>query len=58
MRIFKLILAALGRFAGAIGRFPGAVKLRMRVSRRLLTKDRAEAERIDRIRHPDKYRGK
>ena len=58
MRIFKLFLAALLRFVGAIVRIPGAIGLRIRVSRRLLTQDRAEAERIDRIRHPDKYRGK
>ena len=58
MSILNLIVAALRRFVGAIIRIPGAIRLRIRVSRRLMTQDPAEAERIDRIRHPDKYRGK
>lgn len=56
--MFKLIFAALRRFVRAIIRIPGAVNLRLRVARRRLTQSRAEEERIDRIRHPYKYRGK
>lgn len=58
MRALKFILVGLRRAGMALVRFPSAVRVQFRVWRRLSTQDAAEAERIDRIRHPDKYRGK
>jgi len=54
----KALIAAVQRFGRAIVQLPREVGLRLRVIQRERNQDKAEAERIDRIRHPEKYRGK
>ncbi len=58
MQYLKSIFAGLSWFAISIVRLPRSIHLRLRVARRQIGQNRAEAERIDRIRHPHKYRGK
>ncbi len=58
MSFVKTAFAALAYVARLIFGIPQAIRLRVRVMRRQLKQSRAEADRIDRIRHPSKYLGK
>jgi hypothetical protein len=58
VRILKLISLTVVELVKQIGRLPQTIAAAFRNSRRESELDQAEAERLDRIRHPYKYLGK
>jgi hypothetical protein len=58
MNTLKYICVALGQFAKQIWLLPQFFALAVKQKRRGMARDKLEAERLDRIRNPDKYLGK
>ena len=58
IRLLKLIFLTIIELAKQAWSLPGLAATSIRNWRREVKVDQAEAERIDRIRHPSKYLGK
>ncbi|HEV2453739.1 MAG TPA: hypothetical protein VGY98_05735 [Verrucomicrobiae bacterium] len=58
MRKLKLICLTMIQLAKQVWFLPGSVADAARRNRRWITRNKLEAERLDRIRNPDKYLGK
>ena len=58
MNMLKDIYLALVRLVKAVLRLPWAVVDVIKQRQQRIVDDRLEVERLDRIRHPEKYRGK
>jgi hypothetical protein len=58
MHILKVICFTLVELAKQVWAFPATVAANFRKKHHLVKMNDAEAERLDRIRHPSKYLGK
>jgi len=58
MHILKVIFFIIAELAKQARAFPTTVAANFRKKQRVAEADEAEAERVDRIRHPSKYLGK
>ena len=58
MNLLKLIYGTVVQLVRQIGQFPKTIADAVRYRQQQTILDELEAERIDRIRNPSKYRGK
>ena len=58
MHVFKIIFLTIVELAKQVWAFPASVAANFRKRRRVANVNQAEAERLDRLRHPSKYVGK